>query len=223
MPRPSRSSHPARRAGSRGGNCRPNCVPRRQAGGARREPRRLDLNGEKTGGPGQNRTATAEGEGFTDPWAHHLPNRPTEIGRRPAPAADLATGRDGSRGPLVGSAHSADNTSHAVQADRWPARAGVVRRVSASRARADRDAWHPAIAARPQAAEPATGPSYQRQAGPMGRPYGSMLPTVGLSSSLNAVMLEHATRRRVCRLGGHPPGGSRSADRPLAGDRGLGS
>ena len=29
------------------------------------------------GGPGQNRTATAEGEGFTDPWAHHLPNRPT--------------------------------------------------------------------------------------------------------------------------------------------------
>src|SRR5512140_3420291 len=31
------------------------------------------------GGPGQNRTATAEGEGFTDPWAHHLPNRPTEV------------------------------------------------------------------------------------------------------------------------------------------------
>ena len=32
----------------------------------------------EAGGPGQNRTATAEGEGFTDPWAHHLPNRPTE-------------------------------------------------------------------------------------------------------------------------------------------------
>ena len=32
------------------------------------------------GGPGQNRTATAEGEGFTDPWAHHLPNRPTDGG-----------------------------------------------------------------------------------------------------------------------------------------------
>ena len=33
------------------------------------------------GGPGQNRTATAEGEGFTDPWAHHLPNRPTPVTR----------------------------------------------------------------------------------------------------------------------------------------------
>ncbi len=32
---------------------------------------------ESAGGPGQNRTATAEGEGFTDPWAHHLPDRPT--------------------------------------------------------------------------------------------------------------------------------------------------
>jgi hypothetical protein len=32
-----------------------------------------------SGGPGQNRTATAEGEGFTDPWAHHLPNRPTRL------------------------------------------------------------------------------------------------------------------------------------------------
>jgi hypothetical protein len=36
------------------------------------------------GGPGQNRTATAEGEGFTDPWAHHLPNRPTRLTSRRA-------------------------------------------------------------------------------------------------------------------------------------------
>jgi hypothetical protein len=43
-------------------------------GGSRRRAR------ESAGGPGQNRTATAEGEGFTDPWAHHLPNRPTSGG-----------------------------------------------------------------------------------------------------------------------------------------------
>ena len=36
-----------------------------------------------SGGPGQNRTATAEGEGFTDPWAHHLPNRPTRLPLEP--------------------------------------------------------------------------------------------------------------------------------------------
>ncbi len=33
-------------------------------------------------GPGRNRTATAEGEGFTDPWAHHLPDRPTMVEMR---------------------------------------------------------------------------------------------------------------------------------------------
>ena len=31
------------------------------------------------GGPGRNRTATVEDEGFTDPWAHHLPDRPTTV------------------------------------------------------------------------------------------------------------------------------------------------
>src|ERR671912_1637252 len=39
--------------------------------------RRVALASEVIGGPGRNRTATAEGEGFTDLWAHHLPNRPT--------------------------------------------------------------------------------------------------------------------------------------------------
>ena len=34
------------------------------------------------GGPGRNRTATAEGEGFTDLRAHHLPNRPTMVEMR---------------------------------------------------------------------------------------------------------------------------------------------
>ena len=50
----------------------------------------LTLRGERrpgdvsrdAGGPGRNRTATAEGEGFTDPWAHHLPNRPTMVEMR---------------------------------------------------------------------------------------------------------------------------------------------
>ena len=50
--------------------------------------------------------------------------------------------------------------------------------------RADRDGWHQTIAVQPACAEPATGRSYQRQAGPMGRPYGSMLPTIALRSSL---------------------------------------
>ena len=37
------------------------------------------------GGPGQNRTATVIDEGFTDPWAHHLPNRPGDrIAPRPS-------------------------------------------------------------------------------------------------------------------------------------------
>ena len=33
----------------------------------------------RAGGPGRNRTATVEDEGFTDPWAHHLPDRPTTV------------------------------------------------------------------------------------------------------------------------------------------------
>ena len=46
------------------------------------------------GGPGQNRTATAEGEGFTDPWAHHLPNRPTPM---TPPRTDRNAGRRAGR------------------------------------------------------------------------------------------------------------------------------
>ena len=49
----------------------------------RRPPRsRRAFRFRDAGGPGQNRTATAEGEGFTDPWAHHLPNRPTVVEMR---------------------------------------------------------------------------------------------------------------------------------------------
>ena len=54
-------------------------LTRRTDTGRAATPRR-DL--ESAGGPGQNRTATAEGEGFTDPWAHHLPDRPTMVEMR---------------------------------------------------------------------------------------------------------------------------------------------
>ena len=64
-----RDGPPCRSLPRPGPPCR--SLPRRARG------RRGAVSGN-AGGPGRNRTATAEGEGFTDPWAHHLPNRPTK-------------------------------------------------------------------------------------------------------------------------------------------------
>src|SRR5437867_12984698 len=57
----------------------PGCAATRARSTVRSTPGRKRGDISATGGPGQNRTATAEGEGFTDPWAHHLPNRPTRL------------------------------------------------------------------------------------------------------------------------------------------------